>query len=747
MRLKRYLQNMSLIKQYILKFVLVMLLPLLMVEIIFYTTHLRTVENDTVHMFHYRMNQAQLSMDLRVKELLEITVKVKNDSRFLTNSLNGDLHLRTQAKQLLYAHNATNKLCDNIQIYYQAFDGVYSSEGFTCLSPFLRNRYAFSQEDADAFSNMLRFSTNNAVVQLCIEGADTLAFLFPLQYNSRQSYSTLFFFVKLDTIKSILSDYLKMESDSRIALLDENRHILFSEIDGIDQILLQDTPTGQGMSNHTLQNERYSVFYRDSTFNHWRYICAIPSQMLVSGAKQQQFLIIQISIMVVLLGLGMAILLAWNSYRPIRKLFYSVGANAPGNELNGILTSVTTTRESYTQLRQLLDKNTPFLVDYALEQFLNGLMDADTCLAKLREIDIDVQLPYYIVAAVGILDREDGASVSEAHQIILQAAIDMNAENAPELNILTLERSFENAILLIMNTIHEWDGAEHLDALMKKLISSGIGEILVVGAGRVYDKFSDIAQSYTEAMIAMEQLRFRGACGLITYEDSLRSDASGIASEMKEKRLQLVQHIRQGNEKMALELLQSIGAGISSNQHSYVSSRCAVFDIANAVVHVAYELSETDFDAEIERVLRMHGVKQTMHDLAQLTTSLCRYIAQMRRDSGKQMGQDMLAYVTQNFAKPDISLDAVAEHFHLSSFYVSRFFSQYAGITFREYITGLRIDRAKSLLWDTDLPVRDIVAQIGYLDPSTFSKRFKQIVGITPGEYRSQRNDGASDPS
>ena len=48
MRLKRYLQNMSLIKQYILKFVLVMLLPLLMVEIIFYTTHLRTVENDTV---------------------------------------------------------------------------------------------------------------------------------------------------------------------------------------------------------------------------------------------------------------------------------------------------------------------------------------------------------------------------------------------------------------------------------------------------------------------------------------------------------------------------------------------------------------------------------------------------------------------------------------------------------------------------------------------------------------------------
>lgn len=73
-------------------------------------------------------------------------------------------------------------------------------------------------------------------------------------------------------------------------------------------------------------------------------VAAVPMRILVSGTERQQVLIIQISIMVALLSVGMAILLARDSYRPIRNLANSIGVESAENELNGILTSIENTR-------------------------------------------------------------------------------------------------------------------------------------------------------------------------------------------------------------------------------------------------------------------------------------------------------------------------------------------------------------------------------------------------------------------
>ena len=52
------------------------------------------------------------------------------------------------------------------------------------------------------------------------------------------------------------------------------------------------------------------------------------------------------------------------------------------------------------------------------------------------------------------------------------------------------------------------------------------------------------------------------------------------------------------------------------------------------------------------------------------------------------------------------------------------------------YIAYVRVDRAKQLLSDTDLPIREIAAQVGFLSSGVFIKTFKKELGITPGQYR-----------
>ena len=72
----------------------------------------------------------------------------------------------------------------------------------------------------------------------------------------------------------------------------------------------------------------------------------------------------------------------------------------------------------------------------------------------------------------------------------------------------------------------------------------------------------------------------------------------------------------------------------------------------------------------------------------------------------------MLRYVNDHYSQQTISLDVLAGQFNLSANYVSRFFKQETGCSFIQYITMLRMDKARELLLNTDLPIKDIVVQI-----------------------------------
>ena len=290
-RLKRYMSGITLKKQYIFKFILVMLLPLVTAEAVFYTLHVRSVEKDAVKLIEYRLAQSQQLVDARVKELMEIAVRVRADSRLRIDSLENDIHLRIQATTLLSAHNATNKLCQNIQIYYQPMDGVYSHEGFTGTEAFLKRRCRLSDEDAASLLDVLRHCVYNRVERVSIEGTDCLVFLFPIQKSSLQSFSTLFFYVPCADLQAQLGELMHMDGGSRVALLDEKGRAIFSEIRGEGAFARDGYPLEQGNERCKLDSADELVFYRDSSVNGWRYLCAVPTEMLTSGDLQQQLLL------------------------------------------------------------------------------------------------------------------------------------------------------------------------------------------------------------------------------------------------------------------------------------------------------------------------------------------------------------------------------------------------------------------------------------------------------------------------
>ena len=93
-------------------------------------------------------------------------------------------------------------------------------------------------------------------------------------------------------------------------------------------------------------------------------------------------------------------------------------------------------------------------------------------------------------------------------------------------------------------------------------------------------------------------------------------------------------------------------------------------------------------------------------------------------------------YINKNYADKDISLNSVAKAVNVSPNHFSTVFSQETGETFINYITRVRMNRAKGLLKTTQMRTSDVGYDVGYNDTHYFSYVFKKNTGMTPTEFR-----------
>ena len=91
----------------------------------------------------------------------------------------------------------------------------------------------------------------------------------------------------------------------------------------------------------------------------------------------------------------------------------------------------------------------------------------------------------------------------------------------------------------------------------------------------------------------------------------------------------------------------------------------------------------------------------------------------------------------------DLQLDDIARRIASSRRQLQRVFSEIGRTTFREYLTGVRMDKAAAMLESGHLTVREVARRVGYRQPAQFAKAFRRVHGVAPSEYRSATDTGA----
>lgn len=147
---------------------------------------------------------------------------------------------------------------------------------------------------------------------------------------------------------------------------------------------------------------------------------------------------------------------------------------------------------------------------------------------------------------------------------------------------------------------------------------------------------------------------------------------------------------------------------------------------------------------ELLRLLNDGGLTpEGQYDVDALPDYLCGLIerAMELRDresdnQSKHILKKALTYIEENYSQESLSLNSVAGEVNVSANYFSAIFSRAMQVTFVEYVTGKRMDKAKRLLRQTQMHTGEIAMEVGYKDPHYFSFVFKKTQGCTPREYR-----------
>ena len=120
-------------------------------------------------------------------------------------------------------------------------------------------------------------------------------------------------------------------------------------------------------------------------------------------------------------------------------------------------------------------------------------------------------------------------------------------------------------------------------------------------------------------------------------------------------------------------------------------------------------------------------------------STLANEIVVQEDESESPMIRRARAYILANQADP-IDLDKVAQAMHVSTFYFCKMFKKATGLTFTDYLSRVRVEKAKTLLLNPHLRISEIAYDVGFQSLTHFNRMFRKIVGESPTAYRESKS-------
>lgn len=261
---------------------------------------------------------------------------------------------------------------------------------------------------------------------------------------------------------------------------------------------------------------------------------------------------------------------------------------------------------------------------------------------------------------------------------------------------------------------------------------------IYIGIGNTYRDISYVHKSYIEALHAISQGKIKGS--KVTHIDDVKVVQEWqISYPSIERELQeyIIKRERDKAISSAKKILEEVYK--NSNNNLIIVKSIMLYVMLDSFKIIA------KFSKDIEKLMMLQsrytdGLIQlnSFSDILTWTSLIIEELINLYSETNTkdEIVERAIKFINENYMN-DIGLKEVAGYLFVSPYYLSHIFKELTGKTFTEYLTSIRLNRAKELLTVTNLSISDISSMVGYEDTNYFSKIFKKQIGITPSSYRS----------
>ncbi|UUZ85258.1 helix-turn-helix domain-containing protein [Paenibacillus sp. P26] len=572
-------------------------------------------------------------------------------------------------------------------------------------------------------------------------GERFVSYLLPVPTGSLHPYGTVMFLIK----ESSMLSFLKPDEIARtgsLVIFDERKRAVTSykgasPIREEELIPLLDAAGGM-FSITKLAGDNYFVSRLKSEQTGWTYVQVTPVSDVMKPIDTVVSRWMRTLFFILILGSAVIYLVLRYNYQPIKKLAqlaeHHLGKTlSMRNELEAVRTLIDRMMLSNRELGEKWEHNRSALQEHLLLSLLKGEVETPGQLSERgREIGFEFGYPAYavFVAEGAGTDQETKRLVTEAAAGRSKDGITVYGKESIENDrmIFLLSTNFTEEELSVW--LEEWHGGVYRECGIK----------LTCGVGQLHRELKKIGLSFIEASTAVDYKLIKGTGRIIPFREVAPDHASALY-DSNHNMENLSYWFREGKTQQIADTLAHFAHTIQKGGTTLFVARRLCFDILHTVLKTMEEM-KSEFPGITERLpdvmtlMRFHTVEELVELVSKACIDVCQAMESHKEDPAESLAEAMTGYLREHIGDCHFSVQTMADHFSLSASYVSRFFKEHTGLTISDYMHSLRLNNAKRSLRDSNSPVKDIVQQIGYFDASSFIRKFKSEVGLTPGEYR-----------
>jgi len=739
-------ERSKLFYRYLISYLVVLIVPIVIIYAYFYASFVNILKAEEIENYSNAIAQTRIQLDKRLNEIEKISLQISLTPMIAQLPANG-FQLREELKK----YEAVNELSSEIILYIHGQDRLYSSRSSYTLDTFLRNIYNFKDWNMSSF-----YDDMNEIREPLIRPAEhvlpssspndkLVTYLMPFPINSFQPYGTIMFMLKESAFKQVLGDALS-EQNFNAVILDQDKNIITSlaQKDYMDSPEFRAFLAGadeDGTKTIRLLGEEYVAVHSASINTPLSYVFLIPSSVVMDKVSDVQVKMTYMLVIVLIAGFFIIYWLMHVNYDPVKELVKltsrAFGGGRPLTELDAIRAAFSQMEETTQFLSRKVENSQPIIREHLIYNLLNGKIVSAETLEDGAVNPVALQPVRNFVVAKCVFH----ADATRSNPPMADVLDDLRDKLPPTLLEFGSYVPDGETLILILST-DDTDGKaleEQLTMLHHYLtVQWNVG--VTVGVGNVYSEFKDISKSYVESSTAVDYLLITGVSSVSHFS---RIDfVSSVAHWYPDKHLESLDWYLQSWDVDKIEkTLREIAERVKQENIPIYLVKCLCFNIINMLIRRIYQvkLEKPNLREDVYDVVSLTQFKN-IDELVEEVTRICREVVKTMDTTEvvpePPLAERMMVYIKTHYCDPNFTIYSVAQHFAITPAYLRRVFKRQMGITVSEYVDSLRIEHAIHLLKESDETLSQIVVRIGYLNVSSFIRKFRQQVGMTPGEYR-----------